>query len=274
MGKSFLSKHPTIKKMSKSLKSSFKSKKLKKVQKNGVYTFEEEAKKTTTTTPSAAAVVETTTPVDVLEKRTSEMSVSSTENETEVALVPEEDKMDEEESPIIEESPSAEVQSSFAAVLTEMMTCTEKKEEDAILPPAAEEEAPKEQEEESPDVEPSHTNEEPGVETVQQDDRVTIGFYSNDKSSADNEAAQEEQEPGVMANALALMEQYLTCGFSPGGTPIEPEVVVIDTQEVKKLSLPMEGETTEEESPEMEDGRDATEEIAAPAAELQAEIRA
>lgn len=272
MGKSFLSKHPTIKKMSKSLKSSFKSKKLKKVQKNGVYTFEEEAKKTTTT-PPAAAVVEKEETVDVLEKRTSEMSVSSTENETEVALVPEdEDKMEEEESPIIEESPSAEVATSFAAVLTEMMTCTEKKEEeDAVLPPAAAEEAPKEQE--SPDVEPSHTNEEPGVETVQQDDRVTIGFYSNDKSSADNEAATEEQEPGVMANALALMEQYLTCGFSPGGTPIEPEVVVIDTQEVKKLSLPMEGET-EEESPEMEDGRDATEEVAAPAAELQAEIRA
>jgi len=34
------------------------------------------------------------------------------------------------------------------------------------------------------------------------------------------------------------------------------------------------GESTEEESPEMEDGRDATEEVAAPAAELQAEIRA
>ena len=271
MGKSFLSKHPTIKKMSKSLKSSFKSKKLKKVQKNGVYTFEEEKSKSTTTPP--AAVEKENTTVDVLEKRTSEMSVSSNENETEVALVPEdEDKMDEEESPIIEESPSAEVQSSFAAVLTEMMTCTEKKEEDAILPPAAAEESPKEQEEESPDVEPSHTNEEPGVETVQQDDRVTIGFYSNDKSSADNEAPQEEQEPGVMANALALMEQYLTCGFSPGGTPIEPEVVVIDTQEVKKLSLPMEGETEEEESPEMEDGRDAEE--VAPAAELQAEIRA
>jgi len=270
MGKSFLSKHPTIKKMSKSLKSSFKSKKLKKVQKNGVYTFEEEAKKTTT--PPAAAVVEKEETVDVLEKRTSEMSVSSTENETEVALVPDEDKMEEEESPIIEESPSAEVATSFAAVLTEMMTCTEKKEEeDAILPPAAAEEAPKEQE--SPDVEPSHTNEEPGVETVQQDDRVTIGFYSNDKSQ-DAEAPQDEQEPGVMANALALMEQYLTCGFSPGGTPIEPEVVVIDTQEVKKLSLPMEGESTEEESPEMEDGRDATEEVAAPAAELQAEIRA
>jgi len=274
MGKSFLSKHPTIKKMSKSLKSSFKSKKLKKVQKNGVYTFEEEAAKKTTTPPAAAAVVEKETTVDVLEKRTSEMSVSSTENETEVALVPDEDKMDEEESPTIEESPSAEVQSSFAAVLTEMMTCTDKKEEDAVLPPAAaEEESPKEEEEESPDVELSHTNEEPGVETVQQDDRVTIGFYSNDKSSADAEAAQDEQEPGVMANALALMEQYLTCGFSPGGTPIEPEVVVIDTQEVKKLSLPME-EETEEESPEMEDGRDATEEVAAPAAELQAEIRA
>jgi len=258
--------------MSKSLKSSFKSKKLKKVQKNGVYTFEEEAKKTTTT-PPAAAIVEKEETVDVLEKRTSEMSVSSTENETEVALVPEdEDKMEEEESPIIEESPSAEVATSFAAVLTEMMTCTEKKEEEAVLPPAAaEEESPKE-EEESPDVEPSHTNEEPGVETVQQDDRVTIGFYSNDKAQ-DAEAPQEEQEPGVMANALALMEQYLTCGFSPGGTPIEPEVVVIDTQEVKKLSLPMEGET-EEESPEMEDGRDATEEVAAPAAELQAEIRA
>ena len=265
MKKSFLSKHPSIKKMSKSLKSSFKVKKLRKVQ-----TKKEEA------TP-APAVVEESPAVDVLEKRTSEMSVSSTENETEVALVPEEetaneDKMDEEESPIIEESPSAEVQSSFAAVLTEMMTCTEKKEEvDAVLPPAAEE-SPKEQEEETPDVEPSHTNEEPGVETVQQDDRVTIGFYSNDKTQQD-EAAQEEQEPGVMANALALMEQYLTCGFSPGGTPIEPEVVVIDTQEVKKLSLPMDGET-EEESPEMEDGRDATEEIAAPAAELQAEIRA
>jgi len=269
MGKSFLSKHPTIKKMSKSLKSSFKSKKLKKVQKNGVYTFEEEAKKTTT--PPAAAVVEKEETVDVLEKRTSEMSVSSTENETEVALVPDEDKMEEEESPIIEESPSAEVATSFAAVLTEMMTCTEKKEEeDAVLPPAAAEEAPKEQE--SPDVEPSHTNEEPGVETVQQDDRVTIGFYSNDKSQ-DAEAPQDEQEPGVMANALALMEQYLTCGFSPGGTPIEPEVVVIDTQEVKKLSLPMEGETEEEESPEMEDGRDAEEQVA-PAAELQAEIRA
>ena len=269
MGKSFLSKHPTIKKMSKSLKSSFKSKKLKKVQKNGVYTFEEEAAKKTTTPPAAAVEKEeTTTPIDVLEKRTSEMSVSSTENETEVALVSE-DKMDEE-SPAVEESPSAEVQSSFTAVLTEMMTCTEKKEEDAVLPPAAaEEESPKEKEEETPDVEPSHTNEEPGVETVQQDDRVTIGFYQNDKSSADNEAATEEQEPGVMANALALMEQYLTCGFSPGGTPIEPEVVVIDTQEVKKLSLPMEGET-EEESPEMEDGRDAEE---PPAAELQAEIR-
>ena len=73
-----------------------------------------------------------------------------------------------------------------------------------------------EAEDEIPDVEAAHTNQEPCIEAVQQNDKVAIGFYQEptddevqeeeptddevQEEKDDDAAVEESQSPGVMAN--------------------------------------------------------------------------
>jgi len=57
------------------------------------------------------------------------------------------------------------------------------------------------------------------------------------------------------------------CWGSPGNTPAEEEVIIIDTADTKKMDLPVIDADPAEETPEVEDRNDVVEE--APAADIQ-----
>ena len=124
--------------------------------------------------------------MDVLENKASEMSVSSNE---------------EADAQKKETTPTAAAEETVECVLGESEDAKALK-DDAPIPSTENEPTPEaEAEDEIPDVEAAHTNQEPCIEAVQQNDKVAIGFYqepADDK--VDDAAVEESQSPGIMAN--------------------------------------------------------------------------
>ena len=133
--------------------------------------------------------------MDVLENKASEMSVSSNE---------EADAQEKETSPTPKAKAAAE--ETVECVLGESEDAKNLK-DDAPIPSTENEPTPEaEAEDEIPDVEAAHTNQEPCIEAVQQNDKVAIGFYQEptddevQEEKDDDAAVEESQSPGVMAN--------------------------------------------------------------------------
>ena len=130
--------------------------------------------------------------MDVLENKASEMSVSSNE----------EADAQEKETTL---TPKAAAEETVECVLGESEDAKAK--DDAPIPSTENEPTPEaEAEDEIPDVEAAHTNQEPCIEAVQQNDKVAIGFYQEptddevQEEKDDDAAVEESQSPGVMAN--------------------------------------------------------------------------
>ena len=73
----------------------------------------------------------------------------------------------------------------------------------------------------------------------------------------------------LSSQTMAFFEDIMAgqCWGSPGNTPAEEEVIIIDTAETKKMDLPVIDADPAEETPEVEDRNDVVEE--APAADIQ-----